>query len=127
MTAVRVHSDFEHKKIKSATISIYSPPFYHKVMGLQAMILVFSMLNYNPTFSLTSFNFIKRFFKSSSLSALWVLPAGYLRLLVFEHSGLIFFRMDWLVLQGTFRSLLQHHSSKASILWHSAFFIVQIS
>ena len=42
-----------------------------------------------------------------------------------EHPGLISFRMDWLDLlavQGTLKSLLQHHSSKASILWHSAFF-----
>ena len=47
-----------------------------------------------------------------------------------EHPGLICFRMDWLELiavQGTLKSLLQHHSSKASILWHSAFFIVQVS
>ena len=48
-----------------------------------------------------------------------------------EHLGLISFRMDWLDLlavQGTLkRSLLQHHSSKASILWHSAFFIIQLS
>ena len=47
-----------------------------------------------------------------------------------EYPGLISFRMDWLDLlavQGTFKSLLQHHSSKASILWHSAFFIVQLS
>ena len=44
--------------------------------------------------------------------------------------GLIYFRMDWLYLlavQGTLKSLLQHHSSKASILWCSAFFIVQLS
>ena len=44
-----------------------------------------------------------------------------------EYSGLISFRMDWLDLlavQGTLKSLLQHHSSKASIRWHSAFFIV---
>ena len=47
-----------------------------------------------------------------------------------EHPGLIYFRMDWLDLlavQGTLKSLLQHHSSKASILWHSAFFTVQLS
>ena len=47
-----------------------------------------------------------------------------------EHPGLISFRMDWLdlfVVQGTLKSLLQHHSSKASILWHSAFFPVQLS
>ena len=47
-----------------------------------------------------------------------------------EHPGLISFRMDWLDLpavQGTLKSFLQHHSSKASILWCSAFFIVQLS
>ena len=47
-----------------------------------------------------------------------------------EHSGLISFRMHWLDLlavQGILKSLLQHRSSKASILWHSAFFIIQIS
>ena len=46
-----------------------------------------------------------------------------------EYSGLISFRMDWLDLlavQGTLKSFLQHRSSKASILWHSAFFIVQL-
>ena len=47
-----------------------------------------------------------------------------------EYSGLTSFRMDWfdlLAVQGTLKSLLQHHSSKASILWHSAFFVVQLS
>ena len=47
-----------------------------------------------------------------------------------EYSGLISFRMDWLdflIIQGTLKSLLQHHSSKALILWHSAFFMVQLS
>ena len=47
-----------------------------------------------------------------------------------EHPGLISFRMDWLDLleiQGTLKSLLQHHSSKPAILWHSAFFTVQLS
>ena len=47
-----------------------------------------------------------------------------------EYSGLISFKMDWLDLlavQGTLKSVLQQHSSKASILWHSAFFIVQLS
>ena len=47
-----------------------------------------------------------------------------------EYSGLIFFRVDWLDLfavQGTLKSLLQHHSSKASVLQHSAFLIVQLS
>ena len=47
-----------------------------------------------------------------------------------EHPGLISFKMDWLdhfAVQGTLKSLLQHHNSKASILWRSAFFIVQLS
>ena len=47
-----------------------------------------------------------------------------------EHPGLMSFRIDWLdflAVQGTFKSLLQHRSSKASIFWHSAFFIVQLS
>ena len=47
-----------------------------------------------------------------------------------EYSGLISFRIDWfelLAVQGTLKSLLQHHSSKASIPWHSAFFMIQLS
>ena len=47
-----------------------------------------------------------------------------------EQSGLISFRIDWfdlLAVQGTLKSLLQHHSSKASILWHSTFLVVQLS
>ena len=47
-----------------------------------------------------------------------------------DYSILISFRMDWLghlAVQGTLKSLLQHHSSKSSVLWHSAFFIVQLS
>ena len=47
-----------------------------------------------------------------------------------EYSGLISFRMDWfdlLAVRGTLKSFLKHHSSKASILWHSAFFMVQLS
>ena len=47
-----------------------------------------------------------------------------------EHSGLVFFRIDWfdlLAVQRTLKSLLHHHSSKASMVWHSAFFIIQLS
>ena len=56
----------EPQKIKSATVS---PSIYHEVMELDAMILVFWMLSFKPTFSLSSFTFIKRLFSSSSLSA----------------------------------------------------------
>ena len=54
----------ESKKIKSVTVSIVSPSICHKVMGLDAMILVFGMLSFKPTFSLSSFTFIKRLFSS---------------------------------------------------------------
>ena len=61
--------------------------------------------------------------QSSGVSAFSISPSK-------EHPGLISFRMDWLDLlavRGTLKSLLQHHSSKASILRHSAFFTVQLS
>ena len=75
---------------------------------------------------------IRVFFNESTLRLRWpkywscsfsIIPSK-------EHPGLISFRMDWLDLlavQGTLKSLLQHHSSKASILRHSAFFTVQLS
>ena len=78
------------------------------------------------------FNSIRVFSNESSLCNRWpkywsfsfhISPSN-------EYSGLISFRMDWLYLLGvqeTLKSLLQHHSSKASILWHSAFFKVQLS
>ena len=56
----------EPKKIKSLTVSIVSPSICHEVMGLNAMILVFWMLSFKPTFSHSSFTFVKRLFSSSS-------------------------------------------------------------
>ena len=69
----------ESKKIKSVTVSIVSSSTYHEVMGLDAMILVFWMLGFKPTFSLSSFTFIKRLFSYSSLSAIRVVLSAYLR------------------------------------------------
>ena len=69
----------EAKKIKSDTVS---PSICHEVMGPDAMILVFWMLSFKPTFSLSSFTFIKRLFSSSSLSALRVVSSAYLAWLV---------------------------------------------
>ena len=78
------------------------------------------------------FPYIRVFFNESALHIRWLKywsfsfsnnPSN-------ESLGLISFRMDWLDLlavQGTLKSLLQHHSSKASILWRSAFFMVQLS
>ena len=73
----------EPKKIKSVTVSIVSPSICHKVMGLDAMILVFGMLSFKPTFSLSSFTFIKRLFSSSSLSAIMVVSSVSLKLQIF--------------------------------------------
>ena len=69
--------------VKSFTVSIAFPSICHEVMGPDAMILVFWMFNFKPTFSLSSFTFIKRLFSSSSLSAIRVVSSAYLRLLIF--------------------------------------------
>ena len=73
----------EPKKIMSVTVSIVSPFIYHEVMGPDAIILVFEMLNFKSAFSLSSFTFIKRLFSSSLLSAIRVVSSVHLRLLTF--------------------------------------------
>ena len=74
---------------------------------------------------------IRVFYNESALCIRWPKYWSFSFISPFnEHPGLVSFRMDWLDLlavQGAFKSLLQHHSSKPSILWHSAFFIVQLS
>ena len=77
------------RKIKSATVSTVSPSICHEVMGLDAMILVFSMFSFKPTFSLSTYTFIKRLFSSSSLSAIRVVSSAYLSLLIFLLAILI--------------------------------------
>ena len=79
----------EPQKIKSDTVSTVSPSICHEVMGPDAMIFVFWMLSFKPTFSLPSFTFIKRLFSSSSLSAIRVVSSAYLRLLIFLPAILI--------------------------------------
>ena len=69
----------EPKKIKSDTVTTVSPSISHEVMGPDAMIFVFWMLSFKPTFSLSTFTFIKRHFSSSSLSAIRVVSSAYLR------------------------------------------------
>ena len=78
----------ETKKIKSVTVSIVSPSICYEVMEPDAKILVFWTLSFKPTFSLSSFTFIKRLF-SSSLSAIRVVSSSYLRLLIFLPAVLI--------------------------------------
>ena len=79
----------EPKKIKYLTVSIVYPSICHEVMELDAMIFVFWMLSLKPTFSLSSFIFLKRLFSSSLLCAISVVSSAYLRLLIFLLAILI--------------------------------------
>ena len=79
----------EPKKIKSDTVSIVLPSICYEVMGPDAMILVSWMLSFKPTFSVSSFTFIKRLFSSSSLYAIRVVSSAYLILLIINPA--IFF------------------------------------
>ena len=79
----------EPKKVKSLTVPIVSPSVCHEVMGLDAMILVFWMLSFKPTFSLSYFTLIKKLFSSFLLSAIRVVSSAYLRLLIFLSAFLI--------------------------------------
>ena len=73
----------EPKKIKFLIVSIFSPSICHEVMGMDAMIYIFWMLNFKPAFSLSSFTLSRRLFSSSRLSAIRVVSSAYLRLLIF--------------------------------------------
>ena len=77
----------ETKKMKCVDVPISPPSLCHKLMGPDAMILVFWMLSFKPTFSLSSF--IKRLFSSSSLSAIKLVSSAHLRLSIFLLSILI--------------------------------------
>ena len=79
----------EPPKIKSDTVSTVSPSISHEVIGPDATIFVFWMLSLKPTFSLSSFTFIKWLFSFSSLSAIRVVSPAYLRLLIFLPAILI--------------------------------------
>ena len=79
----------EPKKIKSVTVSTFSPSIYHEVMWPDAMILSFWMLSFKLAFSFSSFPFFNRLFNSSWLSAIMVVSSAYLRLLTFLRAILI--------------------------------------
>ena len=104
-----------------------------KLMCIEAVVPSNHLILYCPFLLLPSiFPSIRVFSNESALCIRWskywsssfsISPSN-------EYSGLISFRIYWfdlLDVQGTLKSLLQHHSSKASILWHSAFFMVQLS
>ena len=118
---------------RQASLSITNSQSLLKLMSIELMMPSNHIIFCHPLFLLPSvFPSIRVFSKESVLHIRWpkywsfsfsISPFN-------EYSGLISLRMDWLDLlavQGTLKSLLQHHSSKASILWCSAFFIVQLS
>ena len=93
-------------------------PLFHPLSTLLLMLSIFPSIRVFSNESVLCITWPKYWSFSFSIS-----PSN-------EHSGLISFSMDWLdllAIQGTLKSLLQHHSTKASILQHSAFFIVQLS
>ena len=108
-------------------------PIYRSLftlMSIESVIPSCPLLSPSPTASILPS--IRVFSSESALHIRWprYWSFSFSISLSNEYSRLISFRMDWLDLlavQGTLKSLLQHHSSKASILWHSAFFMVQLS
>ena len=116
-----------------ASLSITNSQSLLKLVSVESVMPSNHIILYRPLLLMPSiFPSIRVFSNESALCIRWpkywsfsfnISPSN-------EHLGLISFRMDWLDLlafQGTLKRLLQHHSSKASILLHSAFFIVQLS
>ena len=89
MAAVTISSDFGGPQNKVSHCFHCFPSFCHEVMRPDAMILVFWMLSFKPSFSLSSINFIERLFSSSSLSSIMVVSSVYLRLFIFFLAILI--------------------------------------
>ena len=88
MAAVTIYSHFGAQENKVCHC-FHTFSICHEVMGQDAMILLFWILSFKPTFSLSSITFMKRFFRSSLLSAIWVESSAYLRLLIFLLAILI--------------------------------------
>ena len=105
MAAVTICSDFGAPQNKSDTVSIISPSIYHGVMGPDDMILVFWMLSIKPTFLLSSFMFFKRFFSSSSLSAIKVVSFPYLEKEMSTHSSTLAWKIPWTEEPGRLQSM----------------------
>ena len=118
---------------RQASLSITNSRSSHKLMSIESVIPSNHLILCHPLLLPPSiFPSIKVFSNESALCIRWVKYWSFSFSISpsSEYSGLISFRMDWLDLfavQGTLKNLLQHHSSKASIVWHSAFFIVQLS
>ena len=106
-------------------------PSLTKFMFIASVMPSSHLILWCPLFLLPSiFPSIRDFSSESSFHIRWPKYWSFSISPSSEYSGLICLKIDWfdlLAIQGTFRSLLQHHSSEASILWHSAFFMVQLS
>ena len=102
-----------------------------KFMSIESVMLSKQLILCHPLLLLPSiFPSIRVFSNESTLSIRWPKYWSFSMSPSNEYSGPISFRIHWfdlLAVQGTPKSLLQHHSSKASILWHSVFLIVQLS
>ena len=113
------------------SLSITNPQSLLKLMPIESVMPTNHFILCHPLFLLPSiFPSIRVFSSDSVLCNRWQKDWSFSISPSNVYSGLISFRMDWLALlavQGTLKRLLQHHSSKASILWCSAFFIVQLS
>ena len=113
-----------------ASLSITNSQSLPKLMSIESVMPSNHLIICRPLVLLPSiFPSIKVFSNESALHIRWPKYWSF-SFNITEHSGLISFRMDWLDLlavQGTLKSLLQHHSSEASVLWCSAFFTVQLS
>ena len=118
---------------RQASLSITNSWSLLKLMSIESVMPSSHLILCHPLLLLPSvFPSIRVFSNESVLGIRWPKYWNFSFSIISsnEHSGLISFRMDWLdllALEGTFKSLLQHHSSKASILQCSAFFIVQLS
>ena len=116
-----------------ASLAITSARSLIKLISIESVMPSNHLILCHPLLLLSSiFPRIRVFCKESVLCITWpkYWSFRFSISLSYIYSGLISFRMDWLDLlavQGTLKSLLQHHSSKASIFWHSAFFTVQLS
>ena len=113
-----------------ASLSITNSRSLLKVMSIEPVMPSNHLILCHPLLLPSIFPSIRVFSNESVLRIRWPKYWSFRFSPSNEYSGLISFRMDWLDLlavQGTLKSLLQHHSIKASIFLHSAFFIVQIS
>ena len=126
--SLRPH-ELQHARPPFSITNSQSPP---KPMSIESVMPSNHLILCRPLLLLPSIFLSIRVFSNESVLPRWpnywrfsfsISPTN-------EHSGLISFRIDWLdllAIQGTLKSLLQHHCSKASILWHSAFSVVQLS